>query len=309
MLEIIKRPLRSLKRRIGKRYYRFCVDHYPKRIIEKSWLKDFGYPIDWEQPRDINEKIQWLMVFSDTKEWSRLTDKYLVRDYVASKGYGDHLTKLYGVWKRAEDIDFDTLPDRFVLKCNHDSGSYCIVDNKKICDKNEHKRKMDSCLKRKYGYQYSEPHYNRIKPLVIAEEYLEDDSSFSTSLIDYKVWCFNGQPHSIYVCYSRNHQGKYTNFYDLDWNVHPEWSVFSEHNKDGVGKVPKPSCLAEMLEIASGLSKGFPEVRVDFYIVHNKVYFGEMTFTACAARNRHYSPWLLKELGRQCDLSIAKRTC
>ena len=307
MLKIIMSSLRSLKRRIDARYYRFCVDHCPKKIIEKSWLKDFGYPIDWEHPRDINEKIQWLIAFSDTREWSRLSDKYLVRDYVASKGYGDHLTKLYGVWKRAEDIDFDTLPDKFVLKCNHDCGSYCIVDNKKGYDKYALVKKMNACLKRKYGFYYCEPHYNRIKSLIIAEEFLENDTSFSTSLVDYKVWCFDGKPYSVLVCYNRSQNGKYANFCDLDWNVHPEWSVFSERNKDGGGRVPKPACFSEMLEMASVLSKGFPEVRVDFYVVKNKVYFGEMTFTASAGRNMYYSPWLLKELGNQCDLALAKR--
>lgn len=199
MIEIIKSPLRPLKRRIDARYNQFCVDHFPHRIIEKSWLRDFGYPIDWEHPRDINEKIQWLIAFSDTSEWSRLADKYLVRDYVASKGYANNLTKLYGVWKRAEDIDFDALPEKFVLKCNHDSGSYFIVDKQKGFNKSEIVKKTDEFLKRKFGYQYCEPHYNRIKPLVIAEEFLEDDCNFSSSLIDYKVWCFNGN-HILFLC-------------------------------------------------------------------------------------------------------------
>lgn len=306
MIEIIKRLLRPLKRRIDARYYQFCVDHFPKRIIEKTWLRDFGYPIDWEHPRDINEKIQWLIAFSDTSEWSRLADKYLVRDYVASKGYADNLTKLYGVWKRAEDIDFDALPDKFVLKCNHDCGSYFIVDKQKGFDKDELVKKTNTFLKRKFGYKHCEPHYNRIRPVAIAEEFLEDGNNFSTSLVDYKVWCFNGKPYTILVCYNRSPNGKYANFYDLNWIVHPEWSKFSERNKDGQGKVPKPSCFNKMLQIASDLSKGFPEVRVDFYIVKNKVYFGEMTFTASTGRNRNYSPWLLKELGNQCDLSIVK---
>ena len=307
MKDLPKRIYRRLKKPLAEWNYRYHVDHCPKKIIEASWIRDFGYPIDWEHPRDINEKIQWLIAFSDTTEWSRLTDKYLVRDYVKSKGFEGNLTKLYGVWKKAEDIDFDALPKKFILKCNHDSGSYCIVDKQKGYDRDDLVKKIDKLLRRKYGYQFCEPHYNRINPLVIAEEFLEEDNSFSSSLVDYKVWCFNGKPFSVFVCYGRDKNGKYTNFYDLDWNVHPEWNVFSEHNKDGHGIVPKPSCLLEMLEMASILSKGFPEVRVDFYIVKNKVYFGEMTFTDYMGRIKNYAPSYLKELGSQCDLSLAEK--
>ena len=308
MFGFIQNKIRGIIKRLNSRYYRLCVDYYPKIIIEKSWKKDFGYSIDWEHPIDINEKIQWLIAFSDTREWSCLADKYLVRDYVASKGYGANLIKLYGVWNKADDIVFDALPDKFVLKCNHDSGSYCIVDKQKGYDKERLVKKLNACLKRKYGYLFCEPHYNKIKPLVIAEEFLEEKNCFSSSLIDYKVWCFNGRPSSILVCYGRNHHEKFFNIYDLDWNVHPEYSVFSERYKDGQGKVPKPSCLSEMLEIASVLSKGFPEVRVDFYIVKGQVYFGEMTFTDSTGRIRNYSPSYLQELGRQCDLSLGKKS-
>ena len=307
IIEIAKRPLRSIKHRIDARYFRYCVDHYPKKIIEEIWLRDFGYPIDWKHPRDINEKIQWLIVYSDTREWSRLADKYLVREYVKSKGFEANLTKLYGAWKHAEDIDFDSLPDKFVLKCNHDCGSYCIVDKCKGYDRNAIIRKLNACLMRKFGYNLCEPHYNKISPLVLAEEFLEDNSAFSSSLVDYKVWCFNGRPHSIFVCYGRDSNGKFTDFYDLSWNSHPEWLIFSERNKNGESRVSKPLCLAEMLEMASILSQGFPEVRIDFYIVNNHIFFGEMTFTDSSGKIRNYAPAILKEFGNLCDLSLAPK--
>lgn len=307
MKDLPKRIYRRLKKPLAEWHYRYCVDHCPKRIIEKSWLKEFGYPIDWDHPRDINEKIQWLIAFSDTTEWSRLTDKYLVRDYVKSKGYGENLAKLYGVWEKAEDINFDALPEKFVLKCNHDSGSYCIVDKQKGYGRDGLVKKIDKFLRRKYGYQYCEPHYNRINPLVIAEEFLKEDNSFSFSLVDYKVWCFNGKPESILVCYDRDHSGISVNVYDLNWQVHPEFSVITDYYRDGHGIVPKPSCLSEMLAMASDLSVGFPEVRIDFYIVKEKPIFGEMTFTSMTGRMKYYTNTYLNLLGSRCDLSIAKR--
>lgn len=119
------------------------------------------------------------------------------------------LTKLYGVWTDARSIDFDKLPNKFILKCNHDCGSYCIVNKSCVYDKQAIIKNLNHSLKNKYGYKYCEPHYNKIKPLVIAEEFLEEkiDNPISTSLIDYKVWCLDGKPYYIWVCRNRDHHG------------------------------------------------------------------------------------------------------
>lgn len=261
--------------------------------------------MNWKNPVDINEKIQWLICYGDTSLWPTLADKYKVREYVTNLGYGHILPELYGHWENANDIDFDALPEKFVIKCNHDCGSWHIIDKKKGFDKKAIVSELNACLKRKFGYRNCETHYNKIHPMIIAEQFLESkQDSFSSSLIDYKVWCFDGKPHSIFVCYNRDHSAKDVNVYDTMWNVHPEYSIFTSTCKDGMGRCPKPIALEEMLEAASILSKGQPEVRVDFYIVDGKLYFGELTLTSSRGRMDYFTKDYLIELGNQVKLPI-----
>ncbi len=281
----------------------FLIDHYPKLVIDLDWPREFGHKIDWKNPRDINEKIQWLICYSDTNEWTRLADKYRVRDFVKERGLEHILTRLYGVWDNAQDISFDDLPDKFVLKCNHDSGSTLVVDRSKKFNKEQIISFYNDRLKKKFGYKICEPHYNKIKPLVLAEECLEDNIEVSkTSLVDYKVWAFNGRVKAIWVCHNRTSDDKFVNVYDLNWSYHPEYSVFYKYYRDGKGSVPRPKCLKEMIHAASVLSKGFPQVRVDFYIVGERLYFGEMTFTGTAGRMKQYTEDFLKQLGDEIEL-------
>lgn len=293
----------SIRDFLNYRYYKYLVDH-PRKVIDKIWNKQMGYPICWDNPRDLNEKIEWLICYGDTSKWPDLADKYKVREYITKKGYSHMLTELYGVWTDARSIDFDKLPNKFILKCNHDCGSYCIVDKSCEYDKQEIIKKLNHALKNKYGYKYCEPHYNKIRPLVIAEEFLEEktENPISTSLIDYKVWCFNGKPYYIWVCRNREHHGTEVSLFDLDWRWHPEKSVFTSHYPNGGGNIPRPPQLEEMLKVAAVLSDGFPEVCVDFYIVNSKVYFGELTFTRNAGRIEHFNKTFLKELGDLCRI-------
>ena len=293
----------ALKRVHREMMMRLC----PVKLVESYWRRCKGYDIDWDTPRDLNEKIQWLMRFTDTSSWSLCADKYRVREYVRSKGLGDLLVPLLGVWDRAEDIDFESLPDKFVIKCNHDSGSTHIVDKSQGFDPSSLRQDLARQLKVKYGYRHGELYYNRIKPMVIAEPFLEQDGCpFSKTIVDYKVWCFDGKPYSVWTCYDRSAHGAYVNLYDLDWNVHPEASVFTDHYRDGGGVVPKPANLDEMLSAASILSKGFPEVRVDFYECGGRTYFGEMTFSSLAGKMDYLTQAYLEELGSQCMLPPRK---
>ena len=282
----------------------WLIDHFPRLVIDKDFP---DFPVNWDNPRNINEKIQWLICYGDTSLWPDFADKYKVRKYIEEKGYGHLLTKLYGIYHKASEINFEELPDKFVLKCNHDCGSYHIIDKKNGFNKESIRQDLDNHLKTKFGYIYCEPHYNKITPRIIAEEFLnstEPKESFSSSLVDYKVWCFDGKPYCVFVAYSRTKEHLYTNVYDLDWNVHPEYSVFTGHCLDGKGMVPRPKCLQEMLKAASDLSKGFPQVRVDFYVVNNKLYFGEMTFTSACGRMDYFTDEYLYEMGKQCILPI-----
>lgn len=290
--------LRRFARKMLLKYWRPCW-------VDRVWKNEFGYKVDWKNPRDINEKIQWLMCYGDTSLWSDLSDKIKVKEFLESRGYGDLVVPTLGVWERAKDIDYDALPERFVLKCNHDSGSAHIIDKKKGFDKEAINKDLDKHLKVKFGYVNGETYYNRIKSRILAEEYLEaKNEDFSSSVIDYKVWCFDGKPNSIWACYSRSAECTYVNLYDLEWNVHPEYSIFTDHYRNGEGKVPRPKTLDRMLEIAADLSTGFPEVRVDFYEIDGHLYFGEMTFASLAGKMNFFTPEYLKELGNHVKLPI-----
>lgn len=284
-------------------YDHFMLDHFHKVVVDRYWLKWKGYKVNWEDPRDINEKIQWLICCSDTSRWVQCADKYRVREFVESKALGDMLIPLLGVWNKAEDIDFDSLPDKFVIKCNHDSGSTKIVDKSSGYSPDAIREFFANRLNVKYGFFHGEVFYNQIKPLVIAEPYLSPvPGSYSISLVDYKIWCFDGRPYSVWTCHDRVDGHAYVNIYDLEWHVHPECSVFTDHYRDGGGIVPRPVTLDKMLEAASVLSEGFPEVRIDFYEWRGKAYFGEMTFSTLEGKIDFYTQEYLEELGRQCVL-------
>ena len=287
----------EIRRFLGRKWHEWELDHRYERVARREWKRKFGTELDLDHPRDLNEKIQWLLCRSDTSAWTRLSDKVAVRDYVTEKGLGDLLVPLLGTWKRAKDIPWDTLPEKFVLKCNHDSGSTHIVD--RSTNRAAVSAALDDALKAKYGYRHGEMHYNGIDPCILAEQYLDSGDAVP---IDYKVWCFNGRPYCIWACHGRTEDAVYVNVYDLDWTPRPEASVFTDHYRDGGCSLPKPSTLPQMLEAAARLSEGFPEVRVDFYEVCGRLYFGEMTFASLMGRMDFYTPEFLKELGDQVKL-------
>ena len=282
----------------------FLYDHFLPIMINRRWKATYGYKIDWRKPRNINEKMWWLACYGDTSLWPLCADKYRVREYVTDKGLSHLLVKMYGVWKDANDINFDSLPEKFILKCNHDSGTAVVVDKSKPYCKDEIIEKLNASLSKKFGYSTGELFYNKIKPCIIAEEFLENPKCvFSDSLVDYKVWCFDGKPFCTWTCHNRTNESTYVNIYDNDWNVHPEYSIFTDHYRDGKGVVPKPATFDEMMSSAAILSKGFPEVRVDFYEVDGKLYFGELTFMTYFGQIDFYTPEFLQLLGNQCKIS------
>ena len=269
-----------------------------KSIISAKYKSVFGRELNWVNPRDLNEKINWLKLYSDTSMWTLLSDKYRVRDYIKQKGLEEILVPLYAKWDKADDIDFSKLPVSFVLKANHGSGDAIIVRDKTKIDEVKIRKEMKKVLRQKFGYKEGEPHYLGIIPCVIAEQFLEQiNDSWTTSIVDYKIWCFSGKPKYIWACYSRSKDGVYVETRDLNWGYHPEKSVFTHHYKDGGGVVPRPKCLNRMIDIASILSEGFPQVRVDLYEIDGKVYFGEMTFTSNGGYNNFYTQDFLNELG------------
>lgn len=303
ILRIVFFPLVWLRRQYLHYYTLWQGRHHPKKLASKIYKGVMGKDLDWDNPKDLNEKINWMKFNTDLSEWTRLSDKYRVREYLKERGREDLLVKLYGVWEKADDIDFDTLPDKFVLKSNHGCGTVILVNDKKKLNIPRARKQMNNWLRHEYGILTAEPQYINIKPLIIAEELLENDNRESTSLVDYKVFCLDGEPYCILVCANRV-IGKGTDlaFYDLEWEPIPD--MLSGGHADIHISVNRPSCLDDLLLAAKQLSKGHPEVRVDFYIVRNRIYFGEMTFTSLGGYMDYIAPKYLNEMGALVSLPL-----
>ena len=290
--------LKKVRRKYRTWKLEFFKHYNPKRYADYLFKDQFGYGIDWNHPRDLNEWINYLAFKTDTREWSRLADKYSVREYVLSKGLGHILIPLYGVWDDVDAIDFNKLPNSFAIKTNCGSGDTILIRDKKSEDLEEVRKRLNSALTSRFGMESAEPHYLRIKPLIIAERLLPPPTN-----IDYKIWCFNGTPDCIMTMSNRDIDScTYDrNVYDLKWESHKEWlASLYRNNVD----VPKPARLEEMIEYARILSEGFPQVRVDFYHTEEGVFLGEMTFTASCGRMSSFSKERLIIMGQKVQEGI-----
>lgn len=241
------------------------------------YYKKFHRLMKLKKPVLFYDKVHWIMRNGDLTEWARLADKYLVRDYVAEKCGDSILTKLYGVYDSAADIDFDVLPDQFVVKTNNGCAANFLVRDKATTDLEHIRKKLDFWMHIRYGDVSIQPHYSLIKPRIIAEQLLIENGDINKSLTDYKFNCFDGYVHSC-AAFRDRVQGTHDfarMVYDMDWNPHPEWI---EPGKQHLGETERPRCLEQMIDISQRLSKGFAFVRVDLYNIDDKPFFGEMTF-------------------------------
>lgn len=260
-------------------------EHNPKFIdspyrqdLEKWYLRIMRQPLNLDRPRTFNEKLQWLKLYDSTPIKTRLADKYSVRDWVKEKIGEQYLIPLLGVYDKFEDIDFDKLPNRFVIKCNHGSGYNIIVKNKSELDLKEVKQKLDKWMHENFAFKVGfELHYRDIQPKIIIEKFIENEKSHD--LYDYKFWCFNGKVEYIQFLSERNISGLKMAFYDKKWNK--QTFVYSHPLDEKT--ITKPDNLNQMLNLAEKLSENFPHVRVDFYRLDDgTLYFGEMTFTSAS---------------------------
>ena len=285
---------------------------HPMRLADKTYYKKLGKHIDWNNPKDINEKIQWLKFHTDQRKWAFFADKYAVRNYIKEKGLENLLTKIYGKWDSPEEVidAWDSLPDEFVLKCNTGSNLMLIVSKEKGGKKAVDKRMLYKTLKKWFKEKdtyiiNTEFHYQFIHNCVFAEELIKDNSikDFSRSLIDYTIWCFNGVPYGCFLCYDRiiNTSHHYFDFYDLQWNERTDLMA----DKSKKHYVPKPENWELMLKYASILSQGFPQARVDFYNLNGKIIFGEITLTSFGGFITYYSDELLLALGNEVKLDLS----
>jgi len=253
-----------------------------RKWVELIWWSKTGKKLDLDNPRSFNEKIQWLMVYDHRPEYTKLVDKYLVRNYVEDTVGSKYLVPLLGVWDSPDEINFDLLPNQFVLKCNHNSGEgMCVCRTKEKIDIPTVKKKLRHALSKNYYYGGREWSYKNVHPRILCEQFIVDNDPNNTAgtLIDYKFYCFNGEPKFLYVGVDDISSGTKgdakLSFVDLDWKTPPFYRT--DHEPIPVD-VEKPERFDEMIKIAKDLSKGFPFVRVDLYWVNEKIYFSEMTF-------------------------------
>lgn len=240
-----------------------------------------GYFLNLKKPTTFNEKLQWLKLNDRNDLYTKLADKYAVREYVRSILGEKHLVPLYGVWDKTEDIDWDCLPDKFVLKCTHDGGSVIVCRNKETLNKTAVMEKLGKALKRNaYSYGREWP-YKNIRPRIIAEKYL--DNGDERGLIDYKFYCFGGELRYLYISKGlENHATANINFYDLDGNRAPfQRTDYPQAGNDYVLTWNFNIMIEYARKIAKRINNSF--VRVDFYNIGKRaIYFSEITFTPCS---------------------------
>ena len=253
-------------------YYSLPVFMYPCAL--KRWYKKAtGNDLDLRNPKSFNEKIQWLKLYDSTPLKTRLADKYLVRGWIKEKIGEEYLVPLLGVWDSFDDIDFDKLPTKFVLKANHGSSWNIVVDDKAAFNQVEAKKKFDTWMKLNFAFQVGfELHYMNIPRKIIAEKYLEN----TEGLKDYRFYCFNGKPYQVWVDIYSGTPNHLRSIFDMDWNKIPMKCTWPD---GGTLLCKKPQTFEKMKEFATLLSRGFSFVRVDFFEVNGKLYMGEMTFT------------------------------
>lgn len=258
-------------------YKNLSLENQKKELSESYYVSVGKYP-NIDNPKDFCEKIQWLKFNDSTKRKADLSDKYLAPKLLMEK-YSNEISfiKQLGAWDRAEDIDFSKLPDSFVLKCNHGSAMNIIVKDKSKLNLQKTVKKLNNWMKIDYAYVNGmyENHYSLIERKIIAEEFIQE---MDGNLHDYKFHCFNGNPIFIEFIGDRepNTHKIYSSIYDINWN---KLDIQLNNDLRYENSFEKPNKLNEMIKLAKEMSKGFYYVRVDFYFINNKIYFGELTFT------------------------------
>lgn len=243
-----------------------------KMYIKNMYRKAFKRELNLTDPQTYNEKLQWLKLYDRKPEYTIMVDKYAVKDYVAGIIGEEYIIPTIGVWNRPEDIDWNKLPNQFVLKCTHDSGGLVICRDKTKLDKEAAIKKLRNSLKTNYYLAGREWPYKNVPRKIIAEKYMEDEKV--SDLPDYKFFCFDGVVKALFIGTERGTGDVKFDYYDADFN---HLDLVQEHPMSGK-QFQKPVNFEKMKQLASELSKGLPQARIDFYNINGKIFFGEITF-------------------------------
>src|SRR5699024_128742 len=274
-------------------YYKYFISD--EKLIKKRFRKRLGREVNLKNPKKFNDKLQWLKLYWRDPLATKCADKYKVREYIKEKIGEKYLNELIAVYNSVDEIDIDKLPKSFVLKGTHGSGYNIICKNKDKMDLEKEFKKMRRWMWTNYHWSKREWVYKDIKPRIICEKYMEDESG---ELRDYKIFCFHGEPKIIEVDINRFTDHK-RNIYDLNWNL---LDVEIEYPSEPNTIIQRPETLNEMLELSRILSKDFPHVRVDFYNVNGEIIFGELTFFHESGMGKFNPSEYELELGRYLDL-------
>lgn len=293
--------------------FRFEINqglHINNHLDDKTFLKKcfrayMGSAPDIDNPQTFNEKLQWLKLYNRQPEYSIMVDKYRVREYIAQMLGEEYLIPLLGVWNNPNEVDFNTLPNKFVLKCNHNSGrGMCICKDKSALDIEFVKRQLQEGLDEDYYALYREWPYKNVPRRIIAEKFMQNADG--SDLQDYKIHCFNGTPRFILVCKDRfSDSGLTEDFFDVQWK---HMFVARPNHPNSSTSIPAPQNLGVMLDFARKLACDIPFIRVDFYEISGKVYFGELTFFPASGLEKFEPDSWDKRFGDWLDLSAVEKT-
>jgi len=262
--------------------YKKLHSSYGKKMDDEKYIKkmfklNMGYELDLENPKTFNEKLQWLKLYYRNPDCTVMVDKYLSKKYVADRIGEEYVVPLYGVWDGFDEIDFDSLPEQFVLKTTHDCGGVVVCKSKDEFNREKAKKFIEEHLKNEYFYHCREWPYKNVKPRIIAEKYMKDSKEQNEGgLTDYKFFCFDGEPKLMFIATDRAAENVETkfDFFDMEFNHLP----FTNGHPNSDKEIRKPEQFELMIELSRKLSKDIPHVRVDFYESDGKIYFGELTF-------------------------------
>lgn len=246
---------------------------FPDKLFLKFKFRlIMGKRLNFKNPQSFNEKIQWLKLYDRKPEYTRMVDKYEAKIYASNVIGDEYIIPTLGIYDSVEDIDFNKLPDQFVLKCTHDSGGIVICKDKSQLDIGAAKEKLKKYLKRRYYNESREWPYKNVHPRIIAEKYMVDESG--TELKDYKFFCFDGAAKSLFIATDRGIDTRF-DFYDMNFNHLP----FKNGHELAIKPIVKPRNFEKMVELVNILSQGIPHLRIDLYNINGKIFFGEYTFS------------------------------
>ena len=252
-------------------FYRNLSD---EAFLRKKYRVMMGKKLNLEDPQTYNEKLQWLKLYDRKPVYTTMVDKVAAKDYVAERIGEEHIIPTLGTWSSFDEIDFDSLPDQFVLKTNHDCGGVMVCKDKATFDKEKAKQFLEKHLKRQYFRNHREWPYKDVKPCIFAEKFMVDESGYE--LKDYKFFCFDGKVKALFIAKDRAVEGEETKFDFFDENF--KHLPFTNGHPNSEPPYVEPPKFEEMKALAEKLSAGVPHLRVDFYNINGQIYFGELTF-------------------------------